>query len=121
MDRARAIYELAVNQSRLDMPEILWKAYIDFEIGLGEPQNARQLYERLLERTHHVKVEKHFFSFFATIIKILFAEIKNINANFVNYQLAYSPLSNILNEQRENYISFEILYGLQSSILSGLT
>ena len=31
-ERARALYELAVNQPRLDMPEILWKAYIDFEI-----------------------------------------------------------------------------------------
>ncbi|CAH0393089.1 unnamed protein product [Bemisia tabaci] len=54
--RARAIYELAINQPRLDMPELLWKAYIDFEIGQEEIENARQLYERLLERTMHVKV-----------------------------------------------------------------
>ncbi len=32
-DRARAIYELAIGQPVLDMPEALWKAYIDFEIG----------------------------------------------------------------------------------------
>ena len=25
VDRARGIYELAINQPRLDMPEILWK------------------------------------------------------------------------------------------------
>ncbi|KAF7269393.1 hypothetical protein GWI33_017576 [Rhynchophorus ferrugineus] len=56
IDRARAIYELAVNQPRLDMPELLWKAYIDFEISQDEPDNARHLYERLLERTLHVKV-----------------------------------------------------------------
>lgn len=56
IERARAIYELAVNQPRLDMPELLWKAYIDFESGQGEVDRARQLYERLLERTHHVKV-----------------------------------------------------------------
>lgn len=55
-DRARSIYELAINQPRLDMPELLWKAYIDFEIAQDEPENARQLYERLLERTSHVKV-----------------------------------------------------------------
>lgn len=55
-DRARAIYELAINQPRLDMPELLWKAYIDFEISQDESENARQLYERLLERTSHVKV-----------------------------------------------------------------
>lgn len=55
-DRARAIFELAVQQPRLDMPELLWKAYIDFEVSQGESELARQLYERLLERTHHVKV-----------------------------------------------------------------
>ena len=32
IERAKAIYELAVEQPRLDMPEIIWKAYIDFEI-----------------------------------------------------------------------------------------
>eukprot|EP00962_Isochrysis_galbana_P024141 scaffold7379_cov126-Isochrysis_galbana.AAC.1 len=33
-ERARGIYELAVAQPALDMPEALWKAYIDFEMGL---------------------------------------------------------------------------------------
>ncbi|XP_067011879.1 protein crooked neck isoform X2 [Anabrus simplex] len=56
IERARAIYELAVNQPRLDMPELLWKAYVDFEVSLGEMEKARELYERLLERTLHVKV-----------------------------------------------------------------
>lgn len=56
IDRARAIFELAINQPRLDMPELLWKAYIDFEVKQGENELARQLYERLLERTVHVKV-----------------------------------------------------------------
>ncbi len=40
----------------LDSPEILWKGYIDFEIEEGESENARGLYEQLLERTGHVKV-----------------------------------------------------------------
>lgn len=56
VERARAIYELAVNQPRLDMPELLWKSYIDFEVSQGETQLARQIYERLLDRTGHVKV-----------------------------------------------------------------
>ena len=38
------------------MPEVLWKAYIDFEISEGEADNVRSLYERLLDRTSHVKV-----------------------------------------------------------------
>lgn len=56
VERARAIYELAINQPRLDMPEVLWKSYIDFEIEQEEFDRTRQLYERLLERTQHVKV-----------------------------------------------------------------
>ena len=55
-DRARAIYELAINQPRLDMPEVLWKAYIDYEIEQEEYDHVRSLYRRLLQRTHHVKV-----------------------------------------------------------------
>jgi tetratricopeptide (TPR) repeat protein len=36
LERSRAIFELAVNQPMLDMPEMLWKAYIDFEISEQE-------------------------------------------------------------------------------------
>jgi crooked neck len=40
------------------MPELLWKAYIDFEDGQNETEKVRELYERLLERTLHVKVQR---------------------------------------------------------------
>lgn len=33
VERSRAIFELAISQSVLDRPELLWKQYIDFEIG----------------------------------------------------------------------------------------
>ena len=56
IERARAIYELAVDQLRLDMPEIVWKAYIDFEIEQQEYDKCRELYNRLLAKTQHVKV-----------------------------------------------------------------
>ncbi|KAF5122072.1 Pre-mRNA-splicing factor clf1 [Metarhizium brunneum] len=56
LDRTRAIFELAVGQQQLDMPELLWKAYIDFEEEEGEYERTRELYERLLEKTDHVKV-----------------------------------------------------------------
>jgi len=38
------------------MPEILWKAYIDFEVEEGERAAARALYERLIALSGHVKV-----------------------------------------------------------------
>ncbi|KAJ0397792.1 hypothetical protein P43SY_006494 [Pythium insidiosum] len=66
VERARAIYELAVKQPVLDMPEMIWKAYIDFEIENEEPDLTRQLYERLLERTKHVKVWISFAQFEGT-------------------------------------------------------
>ncbi|KAH0566482.1 NineTeen Complex (NTC) component [Trichoglossum hirsutum] len=56
LDRTRAIFELAIEQPTLDMPELLWKAYIDFEEEEGEYDRTRKLYERLLEKTDHVKV-----------------------------------------------------------------
>lgn len=56
-ERARAIYELAISDEvMLDMPELVWKAYIDYEYEEGQFDRARALYERLLERTDHIKV-----------------------------------------------------------------
>lgn len=55
-DRARAVFTIAVQQPALDMPELLWKAYIDFEIASEEYEKARDLYETLLQRTNHIKV-----------------------------------------------------------------
>ena len=38
------------------MPELLWKAYIDFETEEGEREKVRALYERLVAISGHVKV-----------------------------------------------------------------
>jgi crooked neck len=56
LDRARGIFELGISQPVLDMPEVVWKAYIDFEEEEGEYDRTRDLYERLLEKTDHPKV-----------------------------------------------------------------
>ncbi|CAK4071452.1 unnamed protein product [Aphanomyces euteiches] len=64
--RARAVYELAIQQSVLDKPEMMWKSYIDFEIENEELDKTRELYERLLERTKHVKVWISFAQFEGT-------------------------------------------------------
>lgn len=55
-ERARAIYDLGTEQPKLDMPEIIWKAFIDFEIENEEYDKVRVLYEKLLAKTQHVKV-----------------------------------------------------------------
>jgi len=54
--RARGIFELGVAQTPLSMPELLWKAYIDFEVEEGERARARALYERLASASGHWKV-----------------------------------------------------------------
>lgn len=38
------------------MPETVWKAFIDNEIEEKEYDKVRELYERLLERTQHLKI-----------------------------------------------------------------
>jgi len=65
-DRCRALLELAIQQEALDMPESVWKHYIDFEIAEQEHDKARNLYERLLEQTGHVKVWISYAQFEAT-------------------------------------------------------
>lgn len=61
-ERARGIYELAIGADdggaviALDMPELVWKAYIDYEFEEGRLDAARALYERLLLRSDHIKV-----------------------------------------------------------------
>ncbi|KAK1554660.1 hypothetical protein Q3G72_015447 [Acer saccharum] len=59
-DRARAIFELAISQLALDMPELLWKAYIEFEKSEDIPeddvdekkkqsiQRARSIFEKAI-------------------------------------------------------------------------
>jgi crooked neck len=68
--RARAIYELGVNQSPLSMPEILWRAYIRFEVNEGERDKVRSLYERLLKQSSHVKVWISYAKFEAGPIRV---------------------------------------------------
>ena len=62
-DRANAIFELAIKQDRLDMPEMGWKAYIEHEKSLDNYDNVRNLYARLLELTNHLKVWLSYTSF----------------------------------------------------------
>jgi crooked neck len=69
--RARAIFELAVSQPSLVMPELLWKAYIDFEIEEGDREKARSLYERLVNLSGHLKVWMSYAEFEASSIPIL--------------------------------------------------
>ena len=54
-DRARAIYEFAITRT-IDMPENLWKSYIDMEISQSNFNRVRDLYSKLLAKTKHVKV-----------------------------------------------------------------
>ncbi|KAM0787460.1 NineTeen Complex (NTC) component [Microbotryomycetes sp. NB124-2] len=63
LERARGIYELAINQPTMDMPELIWKSWIDFEYDEEEYDRTRELYERLLRRTSHVKVWVSFAQF----------------------------------------------------------
>ncbi|CAG2064243.1 unnamed protein product [Timema podura] len=115
-DRARAIYELAVNQPRLDMPELLWKAYIDFEVSLGETEKARELYERLLERTLHVKVWMSYAQF-----ELASADESNVELARRVYERANLSLRGA-NEKEERVLlleawrEFETQHGDESSL-----
>mmetsp|Transcript_29541 Transcript_29541/g.41560 ORF Transcript_29541/g.41560 Transcript_29541/m.41560 type:complete len:680 (+) Transcript_29541:82-2121(+) len=90
-ERVRAIFELAISQPLLDMPELIWKAFIDFEIEQEEYDRARELYKRLLERTKHVKVWISYAQFENTIQNV--EEAKKI------YAEAFDVLKNTENKE----------------------
>merc|ERR1719502_2022869 len=56
IDRARGLCELAIQQERLDMPELVWKRYIDLEVSHDEFDRGRKVWQRLLAKSHHVRV-----------------------------------------------------------------
>lgn len=102
VERARSIYELAVNQPRLDMPELLWKQYIDFEIEQEEYDHARSLYKRLLDKTCHVKVWLSLAQFeLASNDK---AEISNLERTRKVYQEANTRLREAAAENSDNVV-----------------
>jgi crooked neck len=99
------------------MPEFLWKGYIDFEIDEGEGKNARALYERLLERTGHVKVWISFAQFEGTEIGLGVQEARSI------FQRAYDRLKeDNLKEERvlllDSWRVFEKTKGDSASVSS---
>ena len=122
IDRARAIYELSVQQTRLDMPEIVWKAFIDFEIEQQEYDRVRELYKRLLIKTHHVKVWLSFAQFEANnpnnyeakyekareIYKKAYKELKNTSTNESRVMVLEAwkdfELNNENNQEQISYI-----------------
>jgi crooked neck len=65
-ERARAIYETALEQDILDMPDMLWKEYIEYEVENEDYDRARKLYERLLQRSAHHKVWTSYAAFEVT-------------------------------------------------------
>lgn len=69
-NRARGIFELGISRTPLSMPELLWKAYIDFEVEEGERARARALYERLAAASGHWKVWVAYATFEAQPIQL---------------------------------------------------
>ena len=55
LERCRSILEIAITQN-LDMPEMVWKTYINIELANFEIEKVRVLYSRLLNKTKHEKV-----------------------------------------------------------------
>ncbi|EGC40143.1 hypothetical protein DICPUDRAFT_93425 [Dictyostelium purpureum] len=114
IDRARAIFEIAVQQPNLDRPEVIWKDYIDFEIEQQQYKNAEKLYRRLLEKTNHVKVWLGFVKF----IHSSNGGVASLTRPF--YQEAHKSLQNSDKEERlillENWKEFEQNFGDQESL-----
>lgn len=113
IERSRALYEFAVAQPQLDMPEFLWKSYIDFEINQEEYDKARNLFKRLLQRSKHVKVWISYAQFEGSI-----SELDHARAI---YKEGIEELKNSASKEErnmliENWVEFEMKYGDENSV-----
>ncbi|XP_063901171.1 crooked neck-like protein 1 [Zophobas morio] len=106
-ERAKGLYELAINQEVLDMPELLWKAYIDFEYEEENYKETRNLYKKLLKRTQHVKVWISYAKFEASLTD----GQAQVRARSVFEQAHQCMKENELKEERllvlESWLEFE--------------
>lgn len=78
-NRCFTILNLAKSQIYLDHPEAIWKVHIDYLCDLKDFETTRNLYERLLEVTEHVKVWISYANFEAQLDALdSFSKAKNI-------------------------------------------
>ncbi|GFE53099.1 crooked neck family 1 isoform [Babesia ovis] len=62
-ERVRALCEAAIAMDQMDMPETIWNRYIEIEKGWQQYPYVRNIYERLLLKTTHIKVFKAYCDF----------------------------------------------------------
>ena len=110
-DRARVIYNLAVDEPEMDLPEVIWKSFIDFEYNNERYDQVRILYEKLLERTEHLKVWISYANFEANQGEIERARLilERASKSLVGY-----PSERML--LFEAWLELEQLYGDESTI-----
>jgi len=113
-ERCIGIFETAIAQP-LDMPEIVWKEYINMEISYTNYDKVRALYERLLEKTKHLKVWLSYAKFEQEIDEYL-----NSRAIFERAYLYFKEKG--LKEERlmilENWIKLEEIAEDESMLLT---
>ncbi|KAJ2995929.1 Crooked neck-like protein 1 [Globomyces sp. JEL0801] len=120
IERARGIFDIAIQQTELDLPEVLWKAYLDFEVENEEWALARDLYSRLLERTSHVKVQISFANFEYTALDNG-DENQRLEAARKRYQISNEWAKKQFHKEErvlllESWLDFENTYGTPQSI-----
>ncbi|KAJ8673322.1 hypothetical protein QAD02_004584 [Eretmocerus hayati] len=122
--RAEAVYELGISHHRVDMPEVVWKSYLDYLTSEQETEKVRNLYERLLKKSKHPKIWIAFANFELTNSTV--EEVsKRITAARNIYERGCESLrSNGDNGGRalllESWKNFEVEHGDEDSI-AGVT
>eukprot|EP00485_Elphidium_margaritaceum_P022952 CAMPEP_0202711074 /NCGR_PEP_ID=MMETSP1385-20130828/22943_1 /ASSEMBLY_ACC=CAM_ASM_000861 /TAXON_ID=933848 /ORGANISM="Elphidium margaritaceum" /LENGTH=729 /DNA_ID=CAMNT_0049370737 /DNA_START=27 /DNA_END=2216 /DNA_ORIENTATION=- len=114
-ERAAAIYELGVQQTVLDEPQTLWSNYIEFEVRHRHYTRVRELFQRLLSKTKHVRVWINYAQFEAQINEPILARniFKSADTHFKQQCQQSQDMVDI--EQRaillESWLQFESFWG----------
>lgn len=109
VERAREIYSRALDIVIIRKPEKLWKTAIDFEIDHNDAERVAGLYERLLERSRHVKVFISYALYFFSIEK--FDRMRAIFEQADDYLKAQKELKEERALLIENWFQCELKIG----------
>ena len=112
IDKARRIFEDAIESHQVDANDLLWAYYIQFETQVGSAQNIRDLYRRSIEANNKLSLWKGWIVFEADT----YGDVERARKLFNDAELSFVDNREERRKLREFRIIFEETYGDSNSV-----
>lgn len=112
VEKARRIFEDAIESHQVDSVDLLWEYYIEFEKSCGDVQNVRNLYRRSIEANNKLTLWKGLIKFEAENGE----DLDHARKLFSEAELSFADDREERKKLRELRVDFEESYGDDQSI-----